>query len=57
MDMAQYTEQELARLKLGYIIRERPAGDGDDGAASRRRELEHGRQQARRETFGDLGFV
>jgi hypothetical protein len=56
--MAQYTDQELARLQLGWAIRERNAqiSTSDDTLAQRKQELRKGHREARREEFGDLGF-
>lgn len=54
---AQYTPQELARLQLGYFIRERgQRPESGDGVDARRRELEAGQQRAREEMLDDLGF-
>lgn len=56
--MAQYTDQELARLQLGWAIREQNAqiSTSDDTLAQRKQELRKGHREARREEFGDLGF-
>lgn len=57
MKRAQYTPQELARLQLGYFVRERDqrpqSGNGLEG---RRRELRQGHRKARDEMLDDLGF-
>jgi hypothetical protein len=57
-DMAQYTDQELNRLQLGWAIRERGASSGhaESSVQKRKRELRRGHREARREEFADLGF-
>ncbi|SNZ18177.1 hypothetical protein SAMN06269185_3280 [Natronoarchaeum philippinense] len=58
MDVAEYTPQELARLQLGFIIREQPQQNADHSgthASSRKRELQRGQQKARQEMLDDLG--
>jgi len=47
--MAQYTDQELARLQLGYMINENPGTATDSAADRRERELrkKHKRKTAR----------
>lgn len=58
--MAGYTEQELTRLQLGYILREQSGGtdttDSSTRVAQQKRKVREGHQQARREMYADLGF-
>ena len=57
-DMAQYTDQELNRLQLGWAIRERNAttDSSTSDLQKRKQELKRGHRKARREEFSDLGF-
>ncbi len=57
MDLAEYSPQELARLQLGFLIREQPQqhAEGSGTHASRKRELQRGQQKARQEMLDDLG--
>lgn len=59
-EAAQLTPQELARLQLGWVVRNRPSDDqtanSDTSSASRKRELEQGRRDARAEMYQDLGI-
>ncbi|PCR89325.1 hypothetical protein [Natrinema ejinorense] len=62
MDISQYSQQELARLKLGYIVRERQQSQQSQQRtgtrmSARKRDLQRGQQQARREMFDDLGVT
>ncbi|WP_226479159.1 hypothetical protein [Natrinema amylolyticum] len=61
MDISQYSQQELARLQLGYIVRERQSQQSQQRTgtrmSSRKRDLQRGQQQARREMFDDLGVT
>ncbi|WP_436933698.1 hypothetical protein [Halovenus marina] len=59
MTRAQYTQQELARLQLGYLRREYPEqlAGGDGGSADKqRRKIRRGQEQSRQEMLDDLGF-
>jgi len=57
-DAAQLTPQEVARLELGWVVRNRP--DDDQGnhsnTRSRKQELTQGRREARDEMYADLGI-
>jgi hypothetical protein len=60
-DVAEYSPQELARLQLGYMVREQPqqqVGGPASGTrlASRKRDLQRGQQQARQEMFDEFGI-
>lgn len=64
-DLAQYTDQEIARLRLGFIVRNELKQTARESAASggsrspsvtaRKRELKRGQQQARSEMLADVG--
>jgi hypothetical protein len=57
-EAADYTPQELARLQLGWMIREREGngGGGSSRADSRRREIKQAQQQRREEMYADMGI-
>lgn len=57
-DMAQYTDQELNRLQLGWAIREQNASvnSPQSDLQERKQELKRGHREARSEVFDDLGF-
>lgn len=57
-EMAQYTEQELARLHLGWLIRENPGSlnEDSDTLSKQRRKLRRGHRQQRQREFADLGI-
>lgn len=57
--MAQYTPQELTRLQLGHLVRQREQraaqdAGGHDRLAGRRRELRRGHRQARRQLLEEM---
>jgi hypothetical protein len=53
-EAAEYTPQELARLQLGWMIREQDYGGGE--ARSQKQKIKRGQQQARQEMYQDLGI-
>jgi hypothetical protein len=56
-DLASYTQQELVRLQLGWLIREQPdAEQGPSGMGGRRAEFRRRHRERREEVFGDLGI-
>lgn len=59
MDVSQYSQQELARLQLGFIVREEPHQTQPNSGtrlSKRKRDLQRGQQQARSEMLDDLGM-
>jgi hypothetical protein len=56
-ELASYTQQELVRLQLGWLIREQPGAEqGSSGLAGRRAEFRRRHRERRGEVFGDLGI-
>jgi len=54
-EAAEYTAQELARLQLGWMIREQDYGGGES-ARSQKQKIKRGQQQARQKMYQDLGI-
>jgi len=55
--MADYTSQEIARLQLGYMIREQGVGSDSSSTSAlreRKAELEQNRWSARQDLLADL---
>jgi len=55
-EAAEYTPQELARLQLGWMIRERDYAGGESSTASQQQKIKRGQRQARQEMYEDLGI-
>jgi len=55
-EAAQYTPQELARLQLGWMIRERDYAGSESNTASQKQKIKRGQRQARQEMYEDLGI-
>jgi len=55
MDVAQYSPQEIRRLRLGWMVRERPAEQHSKESSSQKRKIRAGQQEAREEMLEDVG--
>lgn len=60
MDLSQYSQQEVARLQLGFILRKQAAEggsvSGQTAAGGQKRKLRAGQEKQRQEMFEDLGI-
>jgi hypothetical protein len=57
-ELATYTQQEIVRLQLGWLIRERPGDntEASSGMVRRRSQFRRRHRERREDVFGDLGI-